>query len=78
MTTTVKARTARKIHQCDSCAKPIKPGDRYLIHTIFPDDENYAWVDRITLKPLRTPVTLKECATEAMRYGRPDLLEVRA
>ncbi len=60
MTTTVKARTARKAHLCESChwvpslrGQPtIAPGHRYLLHTAFPDG------DEITSDH---PYSLKEC-----------------
>jgi hypothetical protein len=72
---TMTARTARKRHRCDSCARPIEPGDRYVRHVMFPTDDDYDYIDPATYKPLNIPLTLKECATEAERYGRGHLLE---
>jgi hypothetical protein len=39
MSTTTRARTARKNHRCSECLLAvILPGHRYLLHTTFPND----------------------------------------
>lgn len=69
MTTSVKARTARKSHFCESCQwtpslrgeQTIAPGHRYLLHTAFPGDESNG---------SDQPWSLKECIACAETAGR--------
>lgn len=54
-------RTARKVHRCSPCGRPIRPGERYLSGTISPNDNdigNIGWW------------TLAECEDCAIKYGR--------
>lgn len=65
MSATTRRRVARKLHRCDSCARPaIEPGHVYLVHTIFGGDLHYG-----------PPYHSKECADCAIRYGREMALD---
>lgn len=67
--TTIKARTARKPHPCDSCwstpslrnTATIAAGHRYLLHTAFPGDDDVTTSD--------VPFSVKECIACAEAYG---------
>lgn len=78
MSTTTRARTARKPHLCDGChwtpslrGKPtIALGHRYLLHTAFPDGE---------INQSNRPYTNTECvACAADRDGHAPLLDAGA
>jgi len=59
---------ARKSYWCDSCAaRCIKPGQQYLLGTVFPGD------DSGLADTAGHPVRLRECFECAERYGRDDL-----
>ena len=38
-------RTARKKHQCQTCWRPINPGDKYLEQRNVMDGRAYTWND---------------------------------
>ncbi|WP_280470979.1 hypothetical protein [Nocardia cyriacigeorgica] len=59
-------RRARKTHSCNSCGQhgAIRPGDEYLVGTIFPGDDTGA-ADLVG-----HPVQHRECQECATRYGR--------
>lgn len=64
MTATV-ARRARTPRRCDTCAAPIRPGDRYLSHVASPyhgELGNTGWW------------RYAECGACAERYGRGPLV----